>query len=495
MPETARVVSHLALIAILLLAVALDSAPAVADEAKHTPSPSGDDTSTSAAPATIEALLTRWQEKPDSIGRGIKLQDSYIRAGKQRVGESVFRKKNSELPDDQAIAFLYGRIKGGAHGLKLMRTALAANLGRKAGDSSGLLRAWIALAVAEVHAGNAKEAEEAARSVAAMRGGAADWTYLGWVQERLGNNTERAKISYTRALRAKEDHLPARNALAMIHAESGATAEAMTLARGSVVKHPKDSGAQLHLGLVLAMAGNAKGAADAYGKALACAGDDADGLAAIASAYMDIEEQDLAYKALRKALALDPDHARALSNAGMLAMDMGDVSGAQAYLKRAAKLLPKDPQVAFLQGVCQQRLGKDSTAIRHFRKAMELDSDSVEYVTALALANMRKGSLPSAIMMFKRAVKMDPKDPDLRLQLGIAYMKQRKYKPARDAFKAMVGLAPKDPRPHYYLAIVYGDKMGKHKDALSELEIYESLGGKEPTALSWLADLRAQLGK
>lgn len=484
---------------LVLFALAALSLPALADDpkgdaSKNAPAPSGDEAS-SEAPKTLEELLARWQEKPGSIGRGLKLQDAYVRDGRQRDAEALFRKKSAELPDDQAVRFLYGRVKGGKYGLKLMREALAADLGRKPGDSSGLLHAWIAMAVVEVEAGNASEAEEAARRIATMRGKAEDWTYLGWIQENLGGSADRARVAYTRAIRSKEDHLPARNALAMLHAEAGTMQEAVALVRGSVAKHPQNAEAHLHLGLVLAMSGDAKGAVDAYGKALSCAGDDADALAAIAAGYMDIEEQDLAYKALQKALALDPNHGSALINAGALAMDMGDVSGGVKFLDRAAKLLPKDAYVAYLQGVGAQRLDKDSRAISHFRKAMELDPDSVEYVTALALANVRKGSLPSAVTMFKRAIKMAPDDPELYLQLGITYLKQRKHKVARDAFGDMIARAPEDPRPHYYLAIIYGDRMGKSKEALAALEEYARLGGTEPTALSWLADLRAQLGK
>ncbi len=473
-----------------LIATLVAPAPLLADEPDNSPTPSKTE-----APATIEELTAQWQAKPESIARGVRLQDAYIKAGKRRVAEAFFRTHATQLPDSAAVSFLYGRIKGGKYGLKLMREALAKNLGRGAGDNSGLLSAWIAMTVAEADADNAKEAEAAGRRVATLRGRAEDWTYLGWIQERLVGSVDRAKVSYTRAVRVKSDHLRARNALTMIHAEAGETEEALSMARGSVAKHGRVASAQLHLGLVLAMSGDTKGAADAYGKALACAGNDADALAAIADAYIELEEQDLAYKALKKALAANATHGDALASMGALSMDMGDVSGAATHLKLAAKSLPKDPYVAFLQGVCMQRLGKDSTAIKHFRKAMELESDNVEYVTALALAHMKKGSIASAVTMLKRAVKMDPEDPELRLQLGIAYLKQRKHKAARDAFNDMVDRAPKDPRPFYYLAIIYGDKMGKHQDALNALEEYERLGGKEPTALSWLEDLRAQLGK
>ncbi|MDF1702085.1 MAG: hypothetical protein P1V36_13085, partial [Planctomycetota bacterium] len=124
---------------------------------------------------TVEALLARWEAKPDSIGRGIRLQDAYVRTGKKQAALALFREKRKASPDDQVLTFLYGRIKGDRAGIKMMRSALAANLGRAEGDTAGLVRAWTALAVAEVSAGNGAEAEQAALRLSALRGLAEDW--------------------------------------------------------------------------------------------------------------------------------------------------------------------------------------------------------------------------------------------------------------------------------------------------------------------------------
>ncbi len=478
-------------LACLLVVAGFLSVTAHADEPAVAPVATGEPE----AP-TLEGLLARWREKPDSIARGIKLQDAYIRESKQRQMKAIFRDAHKAQPENQALLFLYGRIQGGKRGLTLMRSALAARLGRAPSDSTGLLRATRALMLAEVAAGNGQEAETAAKQITSMRGLPEDWTYLGWIQERLLKSVALARTSYGRAVDIKPDHLRARIALARLHAEAGELEEALQLATATVKQHPTSADAHLRHGLMLAASDKKGDAAKAYGRALACAGEDAGALASIGSAYIDIEQQELAYEALMKALAIDPEHGEALGNAGMLAMDKGELSSAASYLKRAAKVQPRRAHIRYLQGVCEQRRGKAPAAVTHLRKAMSLEPNRVQYVIALALAYMeKKSSLPAAVSMFKRAIKMTPKDPDLHLQLGIAYHKQRKFKLARKAFEAMATLAPKDPRPHYYLAIIYGDKMGKTKEAIASLQSYKALGGKEPTALAWLEKLFAATGQ
>jgi Flp pilus assembly protein TadD len=92
--------------------------------------------------------------------------------------------------------------------------------------------------------------------------------------------------------------------------------------------------------------------------------------------------------------------------------------------------------------------------------------------------------------MLKRA----PTDAEARFQLALLHLKLRKFREARDGLLEFASLRPADPRPHFYLAIVYGDKLGKAEEAQAELEEYERLGGTEPTALTWLSELRAALG-
>jgi len=452
-----------------------------------------DETSPSRDP--VADLEARWLKDPGDVGLGIRLQDAMRAEGLATRAQTLFRRESEKRRDDLAVQFLYGRVRADEEGLALMRAAWSQDLGGTASGSNGMLSASIALAVAEVDGGHGADAASAALRVTSLRGDAEDWVYLGWIQHRLLGDRAAAIESYTRALRARQDHLGARSALITLLLDEGKASEALALAKVGVEQHAQSSAAHLHLGLALAATKDAPAAAEAFERAYAGADGDADALAAVGSAFLDSGRRDRAQEALEQALKADPKHGHALTTAGRLAMQEDRLKEARKLLARAAAVRPKSARVAFLQGVCAQRLGLHTSAVSSFGRAVSLDPERVEYVTALGLAHVEKGSLASAIVMLRRAVELAPQDPELRMQLGIACMKNRAHKDARDAFLEAVDRDAQNPRPHFYLAVIQGDKLGKSREALDELRRYVALGGKEPTALSWLAQLEKQLGE
>ncbi|MFV1958312.1 MAG: tetratricopeptide repeat protein [Planctomycetota bacterium] len=446
------------------------------------------------SPDSLEGLRAAWDASPLDIVAGLRLQDAMVAAGQTRAAESLFRAALRKQPDAPAARFLTGRIQGGDAGIRAMRAALGDRLGLAEGDDRGLVAAWVALAVAEVRAGNGKDAERAASRITALRGSAADWTYLGWIQERLLDRPEDAIRSYEAAIRKDADHLPARNALAVLTADAGRVEEALEMARATVAGHANDATALLHLGLVQALSGDTDAARGSYSKALAGAGRNPDTLASIASAFMDIEENKLAGAALERALTIDPDHVQSLTNAGLLALAEGDAKGARAYFKRASKLRPRDARIVFLRAVSEERLGLTASAVTSYRRAMSLDPHRMEYAYALALALRKKGAYEAAVKKLQEAIRMCPDDAGLHLQLGITLMKQKKYRAASESFLDAAERDPKNARPHFYLAIIYGDHLDMPEEALRALETYARLGGNEPSAIAWLEELREAQG-
>jgi Flp pilus assembly protein TadD len=70
-------------------------------------------------------------------------------------------------------------------------------------------------------------------------------------------------------------------------------------------------------------------------------------------------------------------------------------------------------------------------------------------------------------------------------------MQKKRWAQAADGFRAAARLAPKDPDPQLYLAVILGDHLDQLDQARLHLERYKELGGKEPSALAWLAQLSA----
>ena len=336
-----------------------------------------------------------------------------------------------------------------------------------------------------INAGDFEGAEPAARAAVRLGATAHDWTLLGWTLERLDRAAEAAE-AYASAIQEREDHLWARNALALLRAKSGEHDAALALARKTTELFPDAASARLHLGLVACLAGDPEAGRIAYAEALERAGRDVSALVAVATAYVDVEDHELAWKALQRALAVEPGNARALVTAGVLSLAQGKLPEAEEFLSRAVKVSRHDARAWHLLGLSAQRQGDVKDAIRAFRKANKLKPDVLEYRVALALAYAEAGTLDAGITALKRALELAPTRADLYLQLGFLQIKRKKNADALRSMKRMVELAPEDPRPHFYLAIIYGDHLGKKRDAKRELESYVELGGNEPAALRWL---------
>ena len=465
--------------AVLLLALAVPQARA--DDA-----PAQDD--------PIPALESAWRRAPTDVTSGVALLDALRAAGRTSTARRLVREAHAAQPDDGRIAFLQAYARADERGLRLMREALAADLGHPE-DKRSLISAAIALMQGEVAAGHGKEAAAAATRLTALRGVGADWCWLGWVQHALLSDAAAASSSYEKGLRVDERSLCARTALIRLRLAEKRLDDARTLALRGVALHPDRADAHFAEGLVHATAGRTKQALASFGRARRLAAGNASMLTALASAYAEAKKPQEAGELYTAALAVDPEHGGALGGAGLLALEAGRNEEAAALLERARRARPKDARIAFLQGTALQRLGRDSSAVTAFRRAYDLEPERPEYLQALALAYLEKGSLAPATRMFKRAIKQSPDDADLYRQLGITWMRRRSYPQARDAFLAAAARAPKDPRPHYYLAILYGDKMGKGKEALVALENYSDRGGKDPRMLRWRDELRAALGR
>lgn len=362
-------------------------------------------------------------------------------------------------------------------------------------DQADKLAAAIAEAEAHLDARNGDGAAVAAERIVAMRGLAADWYYLAWIQARLQKKHAAACESAAKALEIDAQHLSARLLAIDLLLAAGNHAQALPLAQKGVTLHPTEARMFLRLALVH-VAGKRSGAAGtAIESAHRLAAGQAGMLAAVASVFSDLKQADRAAEVYAQALAADPNHAGALLGAATMALQREDLGQAEAYLKRAEKLPQTDGQTAFVHGLLAQKRSQWPAAVAAFKRAFDLEPDNVQFAEALAMAQVQRKALSAAVSTLKKAIALAPDDAWLHLQLGLAYLDLRSFAQARDEFVAAATNAPKDPQPHYYLAIVLGDRLGKNKEALAALEQYAALGGKNKQALEWLADLREKFGK
>jgi tetratricopeptide (TPR) repeat protein len=339
-----------------------------------------------AAPASeLGRLETEFLAAPGDVVRGLAYQDALLAEGKRERALKEFRKAATERPGDRVAAFLLARVEGGAEGFRAMWAALLARLGQPPGDDAGVVAGWDALVSAEEAEGRDERAAQALESRIAVKADGGAWVRLGWLRERLGNLAG-AEEAYRKALALDAARPAARGGLALVLARQKKHAEAQRLARESVKASPDSADAWIHLGLVLSLAGDSRGAGDAYRQAYERARGDAAVLAVIGSSLAEIEQFDLAQKALDASLAADPTNGTVLAQAATVAVQREQWPEAKRLLALAAKALPKNAQVAFLQGVVAQRTQQEDAAVQAFRRAVSLDPAEPAYALALAKA-------------------------------------------------------------------------------------------------------------
>ena len=124
---------------------------------------------------------------------------------------------------------------------------------------------------------------------------------------------EQAEQAYQTALRMDPYFLPARSNLAQLYNQMGRNADAESLLRDGIARHPESGELFYSLGLVLAEEKRLRDAAEALGKAV----------------------------------ALLPGRARVRYNHGLALQQLGRRPEAEAALRQANKLDPRDPQVVY----------------------------------------------------------------------------------------------------------------------------------------------------
>lgn len=442
----------------------------------------------------LAALETAFQAAPEDVRTGLAYGEALVAAGKRDVAVRCFRKNASDRPEDPVGRFLvaWSEAKPGAS--EVLWTALLARLGLPEGRDAGLVEAWDALVATEQGEGHDERAVQALERRLALLPDAGAWVQMGALRERLGDVAQ-AEQAYRKALTADARSLAGRNALALVLARQKKHAEAQRLARETVKQVPDSASALIHLGLVLALAGDARGATAAYQQAYELARGDAPALALIGASLAELDQLELAGKALAASLAQDPSNGTALLQSAVLAVQREDWAEAKRLLTLAAKALPKNARVAFLQGVSAQRTNQLDAAINAYRRAVSLDDAEPAYALALYVAYVERGAPEQALAALTEAAQHCPGCGEIQLRLGFLLLEKKRWQAALEAFRRAAALAPKDPDPHLYLAVLFGDHLDQPSQALLHLQEYKRLGGNASSALAWLQQLQAANGK
>ena len=113
----------------------------------------------------------------------------------------------------------------------------------------------------------------------------------------------------------------------------------------------------------------------------------------------------------------------------------------------------------------------------------------------LAMAYRAANDLPHAEASLQRALALNPHHPVALNELGIVYRRQGRFQDARASYEKALALHPDFRFARKNLAILCDLYLADAPCALENYERYVAAAPDDPSAATWLADLRQRVGR
>jgi tetratricopeptide (TPR) repeat protein/SAM-dependent methyltransferase len=189
--------------------------------------------------------------------------------------------------------------------------------------------------------------------------------------------------------------------------QAGALADAERRYREVLARVPGHADSLHHLGLIALASGNATGAVDLIGKAIAVNDGVADYHYNIALAWRGLNRNDNVATHLERAVALRGDFALAHLNLGNVRREQGRAADAIASYERAVASDPNLLPARFNLANSFAELGRWDAAIANFNEVLARDQNNAAAYNGLAQAAMAAGDVKLAVLAASRAVELN----------------------------------------------------------------------------------------
>ena len=351
---------------------------------------------------------------------------------------------------------------------------LQAYVGSNPQDAEGLA----ILGEALKDSGRLGPAEEALRQAVRLNPSGYKAHYdLGVVLARSGRDDEAVKELQT-AVRLKPDGTEAHYQLGLILQRKKDAAAAKR--EFDAFEQLKQNTARQSLatpwsnrGNELLKQGNAKGAVEAYQKALelqprvtgsvltnpALKADDARLHFNLALAFSRLKDKDYVdqERELKRALELDPAFSEAHNQLGSSLMLRGNLTEAEREFRSALETNPQYAEALNNLGTLLGRQGKNDEAAVLFREAVTNDPQYTQAHVNLGLTLAAQEKYPEAEQQFQRALSLEPNDASALTGLGMLLGKTGRNPESVKTFRKLVDLYPNSSEARINLGIALGD--------------------------------------
>ncbi len=197
-----------------------------------------------------------------------------------------------------------------------------------------------------------------------------------------------AEHVYRHILKARPDHVAARNNLGVALKSQGRLDDAIACYRGAIEIDPDYTDAHCNLG----------------------------------NALYEQERLDEAAACFRRAIEIDPECAKAHDSLGGVLDKQGRPDEAIACFRRGLELHPDHADANNNLGVKQMEQGRAEAAIASYRRALEIDPDYADAHNNLGNALKTMGKLDEAMARYRRAIEIRPDYGDAHFNYALVLL-------------------------------------------------------------------------
>ena len=226
---------------------------------------------------------------------------------------------------------------------------------------------------------------------------------------------------------------------------------------------------------------------------LAGAPDDAQALAGLGTALVQLGREDEAWDTLNRACRLADNLSHALSGLAWLALKRGNVAQAHTFAERTLALNPVDPNGLFVLAQALFRQSRFDEGERVFVRALRVNPGYAVERNRLGNEAFDRSEFDAAARHYAVYVQHRATDAKAWMNLGLSSARAKNYPQARTALEKASELAPHEIKPLAMLASMLRESGA---DNATLIPVYRKLSHLAPDAIDVLMHLaRALVGE
>jgi superkiller protein 3 len=258
-------------------------------------------------------------------------------------------------------------------------------------------------------------------------------------------------------------------------ANHGKTEEALAAYRDAARLDPKNAEALAGIGWALMELGNYKDAEEPLRAAIKRNADYASPYLSLSHALQELNRYEESIPFAERFVALEPDDFHGYVRLGWGLGRAGNCREAVAAYERALELKPNDADALYGVGLFHYENGDYNEAIEAMQKSISRQMNPNAYAhSMIGVAKMMLGDLPGAIQADEEAVKLNPELPEVWHNLGSCYMETGQFEKALVSLEKVFQLGPGIPDTYYLLGLVQF-KLGNKSAALEQCIALDAL--------------------